>query len=141
MGGSYFYVSYTPATHEKEHFAIVGAHDGGTGGHLSGGAHPYIVPGMDHVKTNAGVHIVSGIEDIQFVDPCPWGANHTECRPSSSLNLTRAESTVSLRIFIDQTFAEAYWQDGRVAMTVSVAPSAVASVALVSDVALVAKRV
>ena len=42
-----------------------------------------------------------------------------------------------LQVFVDQTLAEAYWQDGRVVMTVSVPPSSSGSAAIVSDTAIV----
>ena len=35
------------------------------------------------------------------------------------LYISKTEASIELRIFVDQTFHEAYWQNGRVAMTVN----------------------
>ena len=38
---------------------------------------------------------------------------------SDTLRISPAEDSIELRVFVDQTFHEAYWQNGRVAMTVN----------------------
>ena len=86
--------------------------------------------------------IISGVKDPgsgrpNRTDPlhngCPMMANHSACRPTETLQLAASERFVSLRLFVDQTFAEAYWQRGRVVQTVSVPGSQVASAALAAD--------
>ena len=57
---------------------------------------------------------------------CPEGANASSCRPVDLLRLSPSERTLSLRIFTDLTFAEAYFQRGRSVLTVGVEPSAIA---------------
>ena len=78
----------------------------------------------------AGTTMVSGVMSVPFVDQCKMSANHSACTPTATLRLSPTEKTISLRVFTDRTFAEAYWQDGRVVMTASTPPSATASIAL-----------
>ena len=66
----------------------------------------------------------------ELIDSCPLGSNTSACRPTDELLLSPTEETITVRVFVDQTFAEAYFQNGRSVLTVSVVPSAVASVAL-----------
>jgi sucrose-6-phosphate hydrolase SacC (GH32 family) len=74
--------------------------------------------------------IVSGIMHPELINSCPMGSNVSACRPTDELELSPTETTIALRVFVDQTFAEAYFQNGRSVLTVSVEPSAVASIAL-----------
>ena len=83
--------------------------------------------------------MVSGVKSPLLTDRCPMGANHSACAPSDTLRLAPTERTVSLRVFTDRTFAEAYWQGGRVVMTASTPPSTNASVAVASTVAVTAQ--
>ena len=76
------------------------------------------------------LEIVSGIMHPELIDSCPLGSNTSACRPTDELLLSPTEETITVRVFVDQTFAEAYFQNGRSVLTVSVVPSAVASVAL-----------
>ena len=84
--------------------------------------------------TDPTTEIVSGVMQPELIDTCPLGSNVSACRPTDELRLGPTESTIALRVFVDQTFAEAYFQNGRSVLTVSVAPStdpaALASVAL-----------
>jgi hypothetical protein len=91
--------------------------------------------------TNMSMHMVSGIKSPQLLDQCKMGANHSACTPTASLQLEASEHTVSMRLFTDRTFAECYWQRGRVVMTATTPPSAVGSVALVASTTVVAKNV
>jgi beta-fructofuranosidase len=50
----------------------------------------------------------------------PWYAVQVACgKVSDTLRLVASETTVEVRVFADATFVEAYFQKGRVAMTVS----------------------
>ena len=71
------------------------------------------------VNSSARYDIVSGVKSPLLVDQCPMGANHSECTPTDTLQLAPAELTVSVRVFADKTFAEAYFQQGRVVITAS----------------------
>ena len=82
------------------------------------------------IPTRANGHIVSGIMYPELINSCPEGANTSACRPTDELKLSPAETSIAIRVFVDQTFAEAYFQNGRSVLTVSVEPSVVASVAL-----------
>ena len=99
------------------------------------------VPAM---ATNASMRMVSGIKSVGLLDECPMSGNHSACNPTETLRLAQDETTVTLRVFQDQTFAKCYWQGGRVVMTASTPPSAVASVAVASvggEAPVVAKAV
>jgi sucrose-6-phosphate hydrolase SacC (GH32 family) len=74
--------------------------------------------------------IVSGIMHPELINTCPEGANTSACRPTDELKLSPTDTSITVRVFVDQTFAEAYFQNGRSVLTVSVEPSVVASVAL-----------
>lgn len=50
--------------------------------------------------------------------------------PKAQLPLLVGEASVTLRVFVDHTFAEAYWQDGRVAMIVPAKVSPEAAIAV-----------
>ena len=54
--------------------------------------------------------VVSGVSD--------W----TQSLKTSTLRVGANEDTASLRVFVDANFAEGYWNDGRVAMTVGCTP-------------------
>jgi hypothetical protein len=63
---------------------------------------------------------------VSYVPPAgeaaskPWYAVQVECGGvSDTLRLVASETTVEVRVFADATFVEAYFQKGRVAMTVS----------------------
>jgi len=50
----------------------------------------------------------------------PWYAVRVQCGGvSDTLRLVASETTVEVRVFADATFVEAYFQKGRVAMTVA----------------------
>ena len=66
---------------------------------------------------------------------------YTQCH-NDTLMLTEADTELTLRAFVDNNLAECYWQDNRVAITVSAPATAEAAAALVSvgtkDVAVTA---
>ena len=45
-----------------------------------------------------------------------------------------SDKTIAVRVFVDNTVAEAYWQNGRVAMTIPLAPTAESSMAVAAAV-------
>jgi hypothetical protein len=46
---------------------------------------------------------------------------------TDTLWMSPSDTTITLRVYVDHTFSEAYWQGGRVAMTTTTAASAEAS--------------
>lgn len=54
-------------------------------------------------------------------DKCTSGVRNPEPAPGSGksalLHLLPSDEDIEVRVFVDNTFLEAYWQDGRVAMT------------------------
>jgi len=53
-----------------------------------------------------------------------------------TLKLLSTDTTVDVRIYVDNTFAEAYWMGGRVAMTVKTPPTVEAGVSITSNAAV-----
>jgi hypothetical protein len=51
---------------------------------------------------------------------------------NDTLQITPRDTHVTIRAFIDNNFAECYWQDGRVAMTIPTPPTMEAGIALVN---------
>ena len=88
------------------------------------------LPVPSRANESATGSIVSGIMHPELIDSCPMEANASACRPADELKLSPTETTITIRVFVDQTFAEAYFQHGRSVLTVTVEPSVVASVAL-----------
>ena len=81
--------------------------------------------------------IVSGVKSPLLVDQCPMGANHSLCTPTDTLQLAASETTISVRVFSDHTFAEAYFQQCRVVITASTPPSKEGCVSVATSAAAV----
>eukprot|EP00937_MAST-01D_sp_MAST-1D-sp2_P003400 g3400.t1 len=54
---------------------------------------------------------------------------------AARLRLSPSDATLELRVFVDNVFSEAYWQGGRVAMTVPTPANAVCDVSVSADAA------
>merc|ERR1712039_34920 len=86
-----------------------------------------------------GISVLSGAMTI-FLDFTPGAAafqvgiregppslqpplSSTEGATSASLQLLPDDAEITLQVFVDRTLVEAYWMDGRVAMTSAASPS------------------
>jgi beta-fructofuranosidase len=56
---------------------------------------------------------------------------------TDTLRLEETDTSISLRVYVDNVFAEAFWQGGRVAMTVKTPPTVEAAMAVTSTEAVV----
>lgn len=67
---------------------------------------------------------------------CVSGVRHPEPVPaklSATLNLLPSDTEIELRVFVDNTFVEAYWMDGRVAMTSTLISQHMSGMSLFAD--------
>jgi beta-fructofuranosidase len=82
----------------------------------------YKPPTKDRMTTE-GVHIVSvGAESV--------GA--TDGGTVDTLKISPNDRSITLRVYVDNTFCEAYWQHGRVAMTITTAATTEATMSVMS---------
>lgn len=61
-------------------------------------------------------------------------------KTTDTLRLSPNDKTISMHIFVDNTFSEAYWQNGRVAMTVTTPATDEAGMAISSDASIILKH-
>jgi len=103
--GSLFYIDYVPPTVEQ-----IGA--------------PYTV------TVGAQPMARKGASDTGHRGGLPWGrsARHRELSAADgvtgdevtdALKLSPSDTSLTIRVYVDHTFSEAYWMGGRVAMTIS----------------------
>ena len=59
---------------------------------------------------------------------------------TDTLRLDESDNSISLRVYVDNVFAEAFWQGGRVAMTVKTPPTVEAAMAITSTENVVVER-
>jgi len=90
------------------------------------------------VDATLGVKVmVSGTSGVEFTVLCMKGASTARVGGggvSDTLNLLDSDQTIDIRLYIDNTFAEVYYQGGRIAMTVNTPPTDDADVQLRSTV-------
>jgi len=60
-------------------------------------------------------------------------APHTRKGTSGVFKMSPQDKTLSIRVYVDNTFSEGFWQDGRMAVTVITPPTVEASMFLTSD--------
>ena len=89
--------------------------------------------GYPAIRASAG--LFSGVKDpskapVGPPTPGPSGGGKTD-----TLKLSPSDTTLTIRVYVDNTFSEAYWMGGRVAMTINTPGTAQSSMAVVASAA------
>jgi hypothetical protein len=87
------------------------------------GSYPAIKTGVKGMTSGAKDPSKGPVPGAPTPAPAPHGLTDT-------LKLSPSDSTLTIRVYVDNTFSEAFWMGGRVAMTVDTPATANCSVAL-----------